>query len=77
MQFTSYDVDNDLSDVNCAIWEGGKGGNWYDNCSVQNMNGIYGANRAAGPEYMFWWDFDTSNPTMALKSMRWMIREVV
>jgi len=76
MQFSSYDVDNDGSSGNCATMCG-YGGNWYNQCHRQNMNGQYGADGDAGFEYMYWWDFDTSNYYMALKSMRWMVREVV
>ena len=77
MQFSSYDVDNDMwSDRNCATrYE--NAGNWYNQCLTQNMNGVYGASGDKGSEYMFWENFDTSNFKMALKSTRWMIREVV
>ena len=78
MQFSTYDVDNDLySDVNCAIYYRGYGGNWYKSCYHQNMNGVYGASGDAGNEFMYWGDFDKSSSTMALKSMRWMVREIV
>ena len=59
---------------NCATKYGGNGGNWYNQCLHQNMNGKYGADGDAGGEYMFWASFDNG---MALKSMRWMVREVV
>ena len=76
MQFSSFDVDNDeWSDGNCATnW--GNGGNWYKSCHYQNMNGQYGADGNSGG-FMFWFNFDTINYVMALKSMRWMVREVV
>ena len=76
MQFSTFEVDNDEYSGNCAaLW--GNGGNWNYACHNQNMNGQYGANGDEGHEYMFWLDFDFFDPTMALKSMRWMVREVV
>ena len=78
VQFSSYDVDNDLSSGgNCATDVGGRGGNWYSACFTQNLNGQYGKEGNAGNKYMFWYNFETSNDFMALKSMRWMAREVV
>ena len=75
MQFTSFDVDNDESSANCAT-RYGNGGNWFNSCLHQNMNGEYGADGDAGAKYMSWRYFDSSY-YMALKSMRWMVREVV
>ena len=77
MQFTTYDVDNDLFVAgNCArYW--GNGGNWYNTCLFQNMNGLYGANGDAGDKFMWWKHYDMSYYEMSLKSMRWMVREVV
>ena len=78
MQFSTYEVDNDqYNSVNCATKYGGNAGNWYQACHHQNLNGQYGADGDEGYEFLFWWNFDTSNPRMALKSMRWMIREIV
>ena len=80
MQFSTYEQDNDVdSGRNCAADYGGNGGNWNRYCFRQNMNGKYGADGDAGDEFMYWgyFDFDTSNDDMALKSMRWMMREVV
>ena len=76
MQFTTFDADNDKWRANCAA-NYGNGGNWYYDCHQQNMNGKYGAGGDAGGEYMSWLNFDTNNSNMALKSMRWMLREVV
>ena len=73
MQFSTYDVDNDEDGGNCAT-SSGNGGNWYSNCHGQNLNG---KNGERGDEFMHWFMFDTSNPWMSLKSMRWMVREVV
>jgi len=41
MEFTTKDMDNDLSLLNCAGKE--KEGWWYRNCSQANLNGIFGA----------------------------------
>ena len=76
MQFSTYDVDNDESSANCAT-EYGNGGNWFNNCHTNNLNGKYGADGDAGVEFMYWNYFDTSNALMVLKAMRWMVREVV
>ena len=77
MQFSTYGVDNDdWSDVNCAT-RYGNGGNWFNSCLYQNMNAKYGADGNEGSYYMFWYMFDTNNSFMALKAMRWMVREIV
>ena len=71
-------MDNDeWRDRNCATRYGGNGGNWFNGCHEQNMNGKYGADGDSGGNYMYWWDFNKSNHGMALKAMRWMVREVV
>ena len=75
MEFSTYDVDNDRSSGNCATgW--GYGGNWYDGCTQQNMNGKLGQDGDEGNEFMWWWDFDIYNRGMALHKMRWMVRQV-
>ena len=71
MQFSTYDVDNDMSNGNCAA-EYGNAGNWYNNCLAQNLNGLHGTEGLEGG--MFWYNFDVNDPFMALQKMRWMIR---
>ena len=77
MQFTTYDVDNDQYSGNCATDWGGNAGNWYNQCLRQNMNGVYGADGEGGRQFMHWYKFDMRITLKALKSMKWMIREVV
>ena len=77
MQFSTFDVDNDEYIYNCATSWGGNGGNWYNVCLRQSLNGVYGADGDAGGKYMSWEYFDTNKRFMALKAMRWMVREVV
>ena len=77
-QFSTFDKDNDdWSGVNCATMYDGNGGNWFKACYQQYMNGKYGADGDEGGEYMFWYYFDFRIQVMALKTMRWMVREVV
>ena len=73
MQFSTFDVDNEFN-YNCATDSGGNGGNWYYTCLQQNLNGVYGADGLVGG--VFWRDF-YYNDWIELKSMRWMVREVV
>ena len=78
MQFSTYDKNNDeLNYEICDAYSGGDGGNWNQACHYQNLNGEYGADGDPGWEYMFWYNFDTNDSFMSLKSMRWMVREVV
>ena len=73
-------MDNDdWESGNCAKYPG-SGGNWYNegNCLNQNLNGVFGADGKEGVKYMFWRAFDPNKySAIALKTMRWMMREVV
>ena len=40
MEFSTFDVDHDNWDGNCADKYGG--GFWWNDCGRQNINGIYG-----------------------------------
>jgi len=75
MEFSTYDVDNDKDSINCATYWGSYGGNWYDHCTRQNLNGKFGQPGDEGAEFMLWYDFDYN--AMALQKSRWMLREVV
>ena len=82
MQFSTYEVDNDESISNCATDYRGNGGNWYNACLRQNLNGLYGSIVDEGAEFMSWQKFDDvsmngANTYKALKSMKWMLREMV
>ena len=76
MQFSTFDVDNDRYRGNCATTLG-NGGNWFNSCASQNLNGVYGADGNTGGKFMSWRDFDTGKYNSALKTMRWMMREAV
>ena len=74
MEFTTHDNDNDAYDSgNCA--SSYSGGNWWDDCGQQNINGIYGGNGDIGGKYIMWYHFN--NDRMALKSMTLMLRQAV
>ena len=76
MQFGTPGVDNDLwVDGNCATDWGGNAGNWYNDCVFMNLNGEYSKVATESWKYMYWSTFD--NTAMALRKMRWMVREVV
>ena len=73
-EFSTKDVDNDeWSSGSCSTYYGG-GGNWFNSCHYQNLNGEYGSAGDSGSEFMTWYHFD--NNRMALQQMRWMLREV-
>merc|ERR1712183_730406 len=59
MEFSTYDVDNDVYYENCATHFGGYGGNWYQSCYSQNLNGKFGRPGDHGEEFMFWGNFDS------------------
>ena len=70
MEFSTSDRDNDATTFNCATDLGG-GGNWWNSCSENNINGRYGDN--GGVKSMWWYGFD--NNDMSLKSMTLMYRQ--
>ena len=75
MQFTTKDQDNDLvSNGNCATTHG-NGGNWYNKCFVQNLNGQYQVAKDA-PCTFVWMRCMTAhgNSRSQLKSSKMMIR---
>ena len=56
MQFTTYDVDHDLSAGNCAVST--RGAWWYNACHAANLNGAYlgglHTSNADGIEWSTW-----------------------
>ena len=65
MQCSTYDVDNDeFSRSNCAERGGGYGGNWYNDCFDQNLNGIY--KDYDGIDAMSWYGFDANKSAVVL-----------
>ena len=75
MAFTTFDVDNDLHNNNCAR-NHGNGAFWWGNCGFLNPNGMYGNHGDQGVEFMWWNGFngDLTKLFEARKTMRWMLR---
>jgi len=70
--FSTYDNDHDTSSSNYAA---NYGANWWKNiCCYPTLNGIYESSGVADNEYMHWYHFD--NNLSALKTMKWMFRQV-
>ena len=70
MQFTTIDVDNDLSAVNCASYEK-CGGWWYYSCCDANLNGLYGT--VSSPSAIYWlpWKNYTPMKTTSMMAKRY------
>eukprot|EP00057_Strongylocentrotus_purpuratus_P013467 XP_011667941.1 PREDICTED: fibrinogen-like protein A [Strongylocentrotus purpuratus] len=57
--FSTYDMDNDNGDGNCAI--DCHGAWWYRDCYMSNLNGVYGIkNEARGPGRGIIWNWSRS-----------------
>ena len=65
MQFSTRDQDNDRSKNSCSTAQG-NGGNWFNKCYVQNLNGQY--IRSAKNDFCFfvWVPFKTETRCMTL-----------
>jgi ficolin len=57
MQFSTKDVEHDISEKNCA--QSYKGGWWYETCHESNLNGLYhcGGNHASYADGINWLDW--------------------
>ena len=65
MQFSTDDRDNDRVNHNCAVSH--RGGWWYNNCHVSNLNGLY-LSGASDDRGMRW---STLNTAVGSYSMKW------
>ncbi|XP_040152146.1 angiopoietin-2-like [Anopheles arabiensis] len=65
--FSTYDLDLDNSESNCAV--SNRGAWWYTNCGNSNLNGLYLRGLTGG---MFWETFQGVN--YSLKKRRMMLR---
>ena len=65
MQFSTDDRDNDRVNHNCAVSH--RGGWWYNNCHVSNLNGLY-LSGASDDRGMRWSTFNTA---VGSYSMKW------
>ena len=75
MAFSTYDADNDLhgNDVNCVILMRSGGGNWYNACFRQNLNGQF--NRSGHRfSHMLWHYFVDNDYYHQLKTSVMMFR---
>ena len=59
MKFSTIDVDNDMWNGNSCAANVSRGGWWYVNCGVTNLNGVYGT--LSVPSAIYWgpWAFNT------------------
>ena len=71
MQFTTIDVDNDLSSgKNCAA-DGKCGGWWHKSCAEANLNGVYGTVSSYGAIYWYAWQHYTPMKTTSMMVKRY------
>ncbi|XP_076031405.1 ficolin-2-like [Oratosquilla oratoria] len=72
MQFTTYDMDNDEADGNCAVRMGGGGGWWYKSCYHVLGTGVYRNSKGSRYGGVAYWPFGEVEES--LKSFRMLIR---
>ena len=70
MKFTTIDVDNDKSPVNCASYEK-FGGWWYYACCDANLNGLYGTVSSNSAIYWLPWKKYTPMKTTSMMAKRY------
>uniref|UniRef100_A0A8B8CJI9 Ficolin-2-like n=1 Tax=Crassostrea virginica TaxID=6565 RepID=A0A8B8CJI9_CRAVI len=70
MQFTTYDRDNDMDQLNCAV--NCAGAWWYRNCHQSNLNGQYETNTQSG---IIWYHCRGFDHSLAKSTM--MVRKKI
>uniref|UniRef100_A0A182Q4T6 Fibrinogen C-terminal domain-containing protein n=1 Tax=Anopheles farauti TaxID=69004 RepID=A0A182Q4T6_9DIPT len=68
--FSAFDIDLDNSESNCAVTN--RGGFWYTDCGMCNLNGLYLKGLSGGTTGMFWETFRGAN--YSLKKSRMMVK---
>ncbi|KFB48402.1 AGAP004996-PA-like protein [Anopheles sinensis] len=68
--FSTYDLDLDNSEINCAV--NNRGGWWYTECGDSNLNGLYLKGLTGGTTGMSWRTF--RGPNYSLKKSRMMVK---
>nr|NP_001405024.1 fibrinogen C domain-containing protein precursor [Anopheles funestus] len=68
--FSTYDLDLDNSESNCAV--SNRGAWWYTDCGQSNLNGLYLKGLSGGTTGMFWETFRGAN--YSLKRSRMMVK---
>uniref|UniRef100_A0A182N1V5 Fibrinogen C-terminal domain-containing protein n=1 Tax=Anopheles dirus TaxID=7168 RepID=A0A182N1V5_9DIPT len=68
--FSAFDIDVDNSESNCAVTN--RGGFWYTDCGMCNLNGLYLKGLSGGTTGMFWETFRGAN--YSLKKSRMMVK---
>ena len=53
MAFSTFDLDLDLVDYNCAV--DAHGGYWYFSCTNSNLNGRYVSDTASADRGVYWY----------------------
>ncbi|XP_058123433.1 ficolin-1-A-like [Anopheles ziemanni] len=71
--FSTYDLDLDNSESNCAVTN--RGGWWYTECGDSNLNGLYLKGLTGGTTGMSWSTFRGAN--YSLKKSRMMVKRKV
>ena len=75
MEFSTFDKDNDECSCNCAgdSW----GGNWWEDCGRNSINGKYVGSGSRIYGSGIWWYHFNNDHMMSLKTMTLMFRQTV